>query len=151
MDKSRSVPHQSTAARKRERDCGNNLAAYYDEAWCIDLCITEKDNNTPLTSFQHVTTAIVLAPTCEDLNTLRADIAAIYHAKLGDGNETGEDKILRPDQLPTLMLQHDSLGSRESQYLNSVSVKLVLSVARTWAKLTGKDNAILAVMPRTTP
>ena len=144
MDIGLSLPRHSTAAMNLPRD----LAAYNDEAWCIDLAITEQGNNTSLLSFQHVTTAIVLATLHEDFDTLRADIAAIYHAKIGSGNGTGQNERLRPDQLPTLIIQHGSLGNREE--LNSESLRDVLNHAMVWAKHSGQDNAILAVMPRTT-
>ena len=144
------VPHHSTAARNLRREDGFHLATYYDEALCIDLCITEEGNHTPLTSFQHVTTAIVLVPYHEEFDTLRADIAAIYHAKAGHGNGIGQDEGLRPDQLPTLMIQHGISSSREWQYLDSVCVKPVLNHARVKAKYSGEMNIIVAVMPRTT-
>lgn len=146
MGKDLFMPHQSTAARTLRRDHELGLADYYDEAWCIDLSITEKENHTPLTSFEHVTTAIVLAPIHEDFNTLRADIAAIYHAKLGHGNKMGQNAILRPDQLPTLTIQHGSLNSREPQELNSVFLRAVLNHARVVAKNDGEINTISAVM-----
>ena len=142
-----SLPHHSTAAINLPRD----LAAYNDEAWCIDLAITEQGNNSSLISFQPVTTAIVLATLHEDFDTLRADVAAIYHAenaKIGSGNGTGQNERLRPDQLPILIIQHGRLGNREE--LNSESLRDVLNYAMVWAKHSGDHNAILAVMPRTT-
>ena len=99
----------------------------HDEAWCIDLSITEHENHAPLTSFEHITTAIVLAPMHEDFNILRADIAVIYHTKLGRGNKKGRNERLRPDQLPTLTIQHGSLSSRELQVLNSIRLRFVLN------------------------
>ena len=144
------LPHHSTAARNLRRDDGRHLDAYYDEAFIIDLCITEAGNHTPITSFEHVTTAIIVVPYHEEYDTLRADIAAIYHAKVGYGNVTGQNEGLRPDQLPTLMIQHGISSSREWQYLDSVCVKPVLNHARVKAKYSGDMNMIVAVMPRGT-
>ena len=144
MDIGLALPRHSTAAKNLPRD----LAAYNDEAWCIDLAITEQGNNASLLSFQHVTTAIVLATLHEDFDTLRADIAAIYHAKTGNGNGTGQNEKLRTDQLPILIIQHGSLGNREE--LKSESLTDVLNHAMVGAEYFGKDNSILAVMPRTT-
>ena len=144
------LPHHSTAARNLRRDDGRHLATYYDEAFIVDLCITEEGNRTPLTSFQHVTTAIVLVPYHEEFDTLRADIAAIYHAKVGHGNGTGQNEGLRPDQLPTLIIQHGISSGREWQYLDSVGVKPVLNHARVKAKYNGEMDMIVAVMPRGT-
>ena len=151
MGKDLFMPHHSTAAKTLRRDQELGLADYCDEAWCIDLGITEKENHTPLTSFEHVTTAILVAPIHEDFETLRADIAVIYHAEVGHGNGIGENVRLRPDQLPTLTIQHGSLNSREPQELNSVGLRAVLNHARVVAKNDGETNTILAVMPRTTP
>lgn len=150
MDRDLFMPHHSTAARILRRDHGLGLANYYDEVWCIDLGITEQENHTPLTSFEHVTTAIVLAPIHEDFETLRADIAAIYHAKVGHGNGTWQDGRLRPDQLPILTIQHGSLSSREPQELNALGLMAVLNHAMVVAKSFGETNTILAVMPRMT-
>ena len=149
MGKDLSMPYHSSAARTLRRAQELGLTDYHDEAWCIDLGITEKENYTPLTSFEHVTTAIVLAPTNEDFETLRADIAAIYHAKVGHGNGIRPTERLRPDQLPTLTIQHGSLLSREPQELNSVGLNAVLNHAMVVAKDSGETNTILAVMPRT--
>ncbi len=148
IDQHISVPHHSTAAISLARDPRLGVDAYVDEAWCIDLCITEKDNHTPLTSFEHVTTAIVLAPLHEDFERLRTDIAEIYHAKVGHRNGTGQNGRLRPDQLPTLTIQHGSLSSREPQELNAVGLRGVLNHAIVVAKDSGETNTILAVMPR---
>ena len=95
-----------------------------------------------------MTTAIVLATLHEDFDTIRADIAAIYHAKIGSGNGTGQNERLRSDQLPILIIQHGSHGSK--QELNSESLRDVLNLAMVWAKRSAEENAIVAVMPRTT-
>ena len=144
------MPHHSTAARTLRRDHDLGLADCYDEAWCIDLSITEKENHTPLASFEHVTTAVILAPINEDIDTLRADIAAISYAKSGHSNQIGQNATLRPHQLPTLTIQHGSLDSREPQELNSVGLRAVLNHARSAAKNDGETNTISTVMPRRT-
>ena len=147
MSKNLQIPRYSTAAKTLRTDHELEVADYFDEAWCIDLSISEKDNHTPLTSFEHVTTAIVLVPMHEDFDTLRADIAAIHHAKLGHGNEKGQNETLRPDQLPTLTIQHGSLSSREPQVLKSIELMFALNSA---AKNDKETNTISAVMPRRT-
>ena len=144
------LPRHGTAAINLGRGDGNNLAAYNDEVWCIDLCITENDNHESLTSFQHVTTAIVLATLHEDFDTLREDIAAIYRAKVGHGKVIAQNGRMRPDQLPTLIIQHGNHQSRVPQKLNAAGLRDVLDHAMVLAKHSGEDNAILAVMPRTT-
>ena len=150
MDKGLSLPHHSTAAINLGKNDGNSLAAYNDEAWCIDLAITEQDNHTLLHSFQHVTTAIVLATLHEDFDTLREGIAAIYYTKVGHGKVTAQNGRMRPDQLPTLIIQHGNHQSRVPQELNSAGLRDVLNQVMVLAKHSREDNAILAVMPRTT-
>lgn len=145
-------PHHSTAASEVINTYSElDIGIYYDEAWCIDLCITEEGNHTPITSFEHVTTFIILAPVHEDFETLRADIATIYHAKKRrHGNGTGQKDPLMPDQLPTLIIQHGSLDSREPLELNSADFRYVLFRAMELAKGNRETNMILAVMPCTT-
>ena len=71
----------------------------------------------------------------EDLETLRADIAAIYHAKMGHGKP---NERVRPDQLPTLSIQHGILASREPQVWDSIDLRLVLNHARVVARSDGE-------------
>ena len=84
----------------------------------------------------------------EDFDTLRADIAAIYHARMAMGKtKKGRNERLRPDQLPMLTIQHGSFSSREPAMLDSINLRFVLHEARVVAKNDGVENAISAVMP----
>lgn len=139
IDEDLHIPHHSTAAKALRND-EPNLATYLDEALCLNLSITEKDNHAPLA---HVTTAIVLDPEREDFDTLRADIAAIYHAKMGNGKP---NERVGPDQLPMLTIQH-GISARKPQVLDSTNLTLVLDHARVAAQYYGVTNAISAMMP----
>ena len=143
------MPHHSAAIKTLLMDHELKLARYSNSACRIDLSITEPENHAPLTSFEHVTSAIVLASMSEDFDTLRADIAAIYHAKLGHGEDKkGRNERLRPsEQLPMLTVQHGSFSSKEPAMLVSINLRFVLHEARAVAKNDGEENAISAVMP----
>ena len=147
MSKDLHIPRHSTATKTVRTDHELEVADYFDEAWCVNLSISEKGNHTPLTSFEHVTTAIAPTPMHEDFDTLRADIVAIHDAKVGHRNKKGQNETLRPDQLPTLTIQHGSLSSREPQVLNSIGLRFALNSA---AKNDKETNKISAVMPRRT-
>lgn len=115
------IPRHSTAAKSLRSDQELEVAGYSnDEARYNNVSIAENGDYTPLTSFEHVTTAIVLFPLNEDFDTLRADIAAFYHGKVGHENTKGQNERLRLERLPTLTDEHGSLSSREPQVLNSI-------------------------------